>query len=65
MWYDCPLNSHPKHINYEHLQVADRFGGVMDSVFSSSVEGRGFDPVPGQTKDFKIGIAASPLSTQD
>ena len=28
----------------------------MVSVLASSVEGRGFDPRPGQTKDIKIGI---------
>ena len=31
-------------------------GGVMVSVLASSAEGRGIDPRPGQTKDFKIGI---------
>ena len=30
---------------------------VMVSVLASSAEGRGFDPRPGQTKDFKIGIS--------
>ena len=34
----------------------NRLGGVMVGVFASSAEGRGFDPRPGQTKDFNIGI---------
>ena len=34
----------------------DCLGGVMVSMLTSSVEGHGFDPWPGQTKDFKIGI---------
>ena len=34
----------------------NRLGGVMVSVLASSAVGRGFDPRPGQTKDFKIGI---------
>ena len=33
-----------------------RLGGVMVSVLASSAEGLGFDPLLGQTKDFKIGI---------
>ena len=34
--------------------MRDRLGGVMVGVLTSSAEGRGFDPRPGQTKDFKI-----------
>ena len=36
--------------------LGDPLGGVMVSVLASSVEGRGFDPRPGQTEDIKIGI---------
>ena len=34
----------------------DRLGGAIVSVLTSSVEGRGLYPRPGQTKDIKIGI---------
>ena len=34
--------------------IVDRLGGVMVAVLASSVEGRGFDPRPGQTIDIKI-----------
>ena len=37
----------------------------MVSVLASSAEGRGFDPRPGQTKDFKLVLAASLLSMQN
>ena len=46
-------------INQKH-----RIGGVMVSVLASSAVSRGFEPRSGQTKDYKIGICASPLSTQ-
>ena len=36
--------------------MSNRLGGVMVSMLALSVEGRGFDPRPGQTKDIKIGI---------
>ena len=34
----------------------NRIGDVIDTVFASSVIGRGFEPLSGQTKDYKIGI---------
>ena len=34
----------------------NQIGGVMVSVFSSSVVDRGFETRSGQTKDYKIGI---------
>ena len=34
----------------------NRIGGVMVSVFASSVVDRGFEPRSGQTKDYKISI---------
>ena len=36
----------------------------MVSVLASSAVDRGFEPRMGQTKDYKIGIVASPLSMQ-
>ena len=36
--------------------LSHRIGGVMVSVFASSVVERGFEPRSGQTKDNKIGI---------
>ena len=47
--YTCSI---PKFFIFIH----DRLGGVMVRVLAPSAEGRGFDPRPGQTKDFKIGI---------
>jgi hypothetical protein len=41
-----------------------RIGAVMVSVLTSSAVDRGFEPRSGQTKDYKIGICSSPLSTQ-
>ena len=38
--------------------------GVMVSVLVSSVVDRGSEPRSGKTKDYKIGICCSPLSTQ-
>jgi hypothetical protein len=38
--------------------------GVMVSVLASSAVDCGFEPRSGQTKGYKIGIAASLLSTQ-
>jgi phosphotransferase system IIA component len=34
----------------------NRIDDVIDTVFASSVIGRGFEPLSGQTKDYKIGI---------
>jgi hypothetical protein len=42
----------------------NRIGGVMVSVFTSGAVDRGFEPRLGLTKDNKVGIFASPLSTQ-
>ena len=39
-----------------HKIMKDRLGGVMVSMLASSVEGCGFDPWLGQTKEIKIGI---------
>ena len=39
-------------------------GNIMVSVLASCVVDRGFEPQSGQTKDYKIGIVASPLSMQ-
>ena len=36
--------------------ICDRIGGVMVSVFASSVVDRGFEPRSGQTNDYNIGI---------
>ena len=49
---------HWNKVNYSYLFLINvyRHGGVMVSVLASSVEGRGNDPRPGQTKDIKIGI---------
>jgi hypothetical protein len=35
---------------------ANRIGGIMVSVLTSSAVDRGFEPWSGQTKDYKIGI---------
>ena len=44
--------------------LCNSIGGVMVSVLASGAVDRGLESRPGQTKDYKIGIAASPLSTQ-
>ena len=48
------------------LSEVDRgfIGGVMVSMLTLSEVDRGFEPRLGQTKDYKIGIVQSPLSTQ-
>ena len=46
-------------INQKH-----RIGGVMVSVLVSSAIDRGFEPRPGQTKDYTLVFVASPISTQ-
>jgi hypothetical protein len=45
-----PLSSATFSIQGNHV------GGVMVSVFASSVVDRGFEPRSGQTKDYKFGI---------
>ena len=45
-----PLSSTTFSIQGNHV------GGVMVSVFASSVVDRGFEPRSGQTKDYKFGI---------
>jgi hypothetical protein len=47
-----------------HKPGANRIGGVMVSVLASGAVDCGLESRSGQTKDYKIGIAASPLSTQ-
>ena len=42
-----------------------RISGVVVSVLASSAIDRGFDTISGQTKNYSIGIVASPLSTQN
>ena len=43
--------------NYQGLSYCwNRIGGVMVSVFASSAIDRGFEPQPGHTKDYKIGV---------
>ena len=37
-------------------KVRNCIGGVMVSILTSSVVDRGFEPRPGQTKDYDIGI---------
>ena len=39
-----------------NLPRQNLIGGVMVSVLSSSAVGRGFEPLSGQTKDYKTGI---------
>ena len=50
---------HNSHVSFALLSW-NHLGGVMVSVLVSSAEGRGFDPRPGNTKDFKIGICCFP-----
>ena len=38
------------------LVSMNRIGDVIDTVLASSVIDRGFDPLSGQTKDYKISI---------
>ena len=51
-------------VNYETFNRSYSIGGVMGSVLASSAVDRGVEPRSGQTKDYEIGIVASPLSTQ-
>ena len=43
-------------IQYRTFGISNRIGGVIVSMLTSSVVGRGFEPPSGQTKDNKIGI---------
>ena len=43
--------------------VLRRIRGVMVSVLASSAEDSEFEPRSGQSKELKIGIVATPLST--
>ena len=47
------------YIRHDHPLIWNHIGGVMDSVFASSVVDRGFEPRSGETKDYKIGICCS------
>ena len=42
--------------------IFNRIGGVMVGMFASSVVDQGFEPLSGQTRDYKIGICC--LSTK-
>ena len=44
------------------LIINNCIGGIMVSVLTSSLVDRGFEPMPGQTMDYRICI--SPLSTE-
>ena len=44
------------HKSYKTCICLTRTGGVMVSVFVSSVEDSGFEPRSGQTEDYKIGM---------
>jgi hypothetical protein len=46
------------------LVPMNRIGDVMDTVLAPSVIDRGFEPLSGQTKDYKIGICCFSLSTR-
>ena len=39
--------------------MRESFGGVMVGLLASSAEGCGSGPLPGQTKDIKIGICST------
>ena len=45
-----------EHIMWIFLVSMNRIGDVMDTVLASSVIDRGFEPLSGQTKDYKIGM---------
>ena len=45
-------------------QFQNHIGGVIVIVVASTTVYRGFEPRSGQTKDYEIDIAASPLGTQ-
>ena len=42
----------------------DRRGGSVGRAFASQAVGRGFEPRPGHTKDFKNGSSCSSLNAQ-
>ena len=43
-------------IVHQYQKNENRIGGVKVSMLTSSVVDRGFEPLSGQTKDYKIGI---------
>ena len=57
----CVLNLQSSFIHYVKV---NRIGGVMGSVLASSVVDCGCEPRSGQSKDYKLVIVTSPLSTQ-
>jgi hypothetical protein len=46
-----------------YIFANNRIGGVTVSVLAFSAEDCGFEPRAGQTKEYKIGICCSPLTT--
>jgi hypothetical protein len=53
----------PYHVHLDsHRTITNHIGGVMVSVLALSAVDR--EPQSGQTKDYKMVFAASPLSTQ-
>jgi hypothetical protein len=55
----------PYHVHLDsHRTITNHIGGVMVSVLALSAVDRGIEPQSGQTKDYKMVFAASPLSTQ-
>ena len=52
------LSRHIKHLSYIPYSSfkVNQLDGVMESMLTSSAEGRGLDPHKGQTKDIKIDI---------
>ena len=53
-----------EHIMWIFLVPMNRIGDGMDSVLASCVIDRGFEPLSGQTKEYKIGICCFSLSTR-
>ena len=51
----CQFNGNKLHFSRPNTCIY-HIGGVMVSVFTSSVVDRGFEPRSGQTKDYNIGI---------
>jgi hypothetical protein len=43
-------------IVHQYQKNENRIGGVKVGMLTSSVVDRGFEPLSGQTKDYKIGI---------
>ena len=44
--------------------IINHIGGVMARVLASSVVDRGYEPLSGEAKDYKLVVVASLLSTQ-